>query len=237
VEPRLPVGEPSSDKVADRQGNHDNADDICPDEGGRSEKWRHEPRRAKLNGHDTHTGEKGEHINVKRRHVHFTGRGVLLGYIFSLRIPPEAPGNPPSHIFKTNRPYRYFQVSSINCLHPNPELENKTSFPMGHCEHLKDVDKLLKNLIQTIIKNMRKAKHMKDQRSEKENIPQSKIIGEAVRLWERKRIESLMPKGYQESSDEDLFPQGGEIFDLSRLRRTPKIEGHQHVGRKKGTNS
>lgn len=108
---------------------------------------------------------------------------------------------------------------------------------MGHCEHLKDVDKLLKNLIQTIIKNMRKAKHMKDQRSEKENIPQSKIIGEAVRLWERKRIESLMPKGYQESSDEDLFPQGGEIFDLSRLRRTPKIEGHQHVGRKKGTNS
>jgi len=41
--------------------------------------------------------------------------------------------------------------------------------------------------------------------SEKEKIPQSKIIGEAVRLWERKRIESLMRKGYQESSDEDLY--------------------------------
>ena len=40
--------------------------------------------------------------------------------------------------------------------------------------------------------------------SEKEKIPQSKIIGEALRLWERKRIESLMRKGYQESSDEDL---------------------------------
>ena len=110
VEPRLPVGEPSSDKVADRQGNHDNADDICPDKGRRSEKWRHEPRRAKLNGHDTHTGEKGEHINVKSGHVHFTCSGVLLGYIFSLRIPSEASGNPPSHTLQTNRPYRYFQV-------------------------------------------------------------------------------------------------------------------------------
>jgi metal-responsive CopG/Arc/MetJ family transcriptional regulator len=66
---------------------------------------------------------------------------------------------------------------------------------------------------------MRKVKHMKQRLSvtidsdlaskirkisEKEKIPQSKIIGEAVRLWERKRIESLMRKGYQESSDEDL---------------------------------
>jgi len=41
--------------------------------------------------------------------------------------------------------------------------------------------------------------------SQKEKIPQSKIIGEAVRLWERKRIESLMRKGYQGSSDEDLY--------------------------------
>ena len=66
---------------------------------------------------------------------------------------------------------------------------------------------------------MRKVKHMKERLSvtidedlaskirkisEKEKIPQSKIIGEALRLWERKRIESLMRKGYQESSDEDL---------------------------------
>ncbi len=41
--------------------------------------------------------------------------------------------------------------------------------------------------------------------SEKEKIPRSKIVREAVRLWERKRIESLMRKGYQESSDEDLY--------------------------------
>jgi predicted transcriptional regulator len=40
--------------------------------------------------------------------------------------------------------------------------------------------------------------------SEKEKIPQSMVIGKAVRLWERKRIESLMRKGYQESSNEDL---------------------------------
>ena len=67
---------------------------------------------------------------------------------------------------------------------------------------------------------MRKVKHMKERLSvtidsdlaskirkisEKEKIPQSKIIGEAVRLWERKRTESLMRKGYQESSDEDLY--------------------------------
>jgi hypothetical protein len=76
------------------------------------------------------------------------------------------------------------------------------------------------NVIQIIIPNMRKVKHMKERLSvtidsdlatkirkisEKEKIPQSKIIGEAVRLWERKRIESLMRKGYQESSDEDLY--------------------------------
>lgn len=67
---------------------------------------------------------------------------------------------------------------------------------------------------------MRKVKHMKERLSvtidsdlaskirkisEKEKIPQSKIIGEAVRLWERKRIEGLMREGYQESSDEDLY--------------------------------
>jgi hypothetical protein len=82
-----------------------------------------------------------------------------------------------------------------------------------------DVDKSLMNVIQIIIRNMREVKHMKQRLSvtidsdlastirkisEKEKIPQSKIIGEAVRLWERKRIESLMRKGYQESSDEDL---------------------------------
>ena len=76
------------------------------------------------------------------------------------------------------------------------------------------------NVIQIIIRNTRKVKHMKERLSvtldsdlatkirkisEKEKIPQSKIIGEAVRLWERKRIESLMRKGYQESSDEDLY--------------------------------
>ena len=41
--------------------------------------------------------------------------------------------------------------------------------------------------------------------SVEEKVPQSKIIGEAIRLWEKKRIESLMRKGYLESSDEDLY--------------------------------
>ena len=41
--------------------------------------------------------------------------------------------------------------------------------------------------------------------SVEEKVPQSKIIGEAIRLWEKKRIEGLMLKGYLESSDEDLY--------------------------------
>jgi predicted transcriptional regulator len=40
--------------------------------------------------------------------------------------------------------------------------------------------------------------------STEENITQSKIIGEAIRLWEKRRIESLMRRGYLDSSDEDL---------------------------------
>ena len=41
--------------------------------------------------------------------------------------------------------------------------------------------------------------------SAEEKVSQSKIIGEAIRLWEKRRIESLMRRGYQESSDEDLY--------------------------------
>ena len=41
--------------------------------------------------------------------------------------------------------------------------------------------------------------------SAEESIPQSKIIMEAVRLWEQKRVEDQMRKGYLESSDEDLY--------------------------------
>ena len=41
--------------------------------------------------------------------------------------------------------------------------------------------------------------------SAEEKVHQSKIIGEAIRLWEKRRIESLMRRGYQESSDEDLY--------------------------------
>ncbi|MDP3017766.1 MAG: ribbon-helix-helix domain-containing protein [Deltaproteobacteria bacterium] len=41
--------------------------------------------------------------------------------------------------------------------------------------------------------------------STEEKIPQSKIIGEAIRLWEKRRIESLMRRGYLDSSDEDLY--------------------------------
>ncbi len=41
--------------------------------------------------------------------------------------------------------------------------------------------------------------------SAEEKIPQSKIIGEAITLWENRRIERLMRSGYLESSTEDLY--------------------------------
>jgi metal-responsive CopG/Arc/MetJ family transcriptional regulator len=41
--------------------------------------------------------------------------------------------------------------------------------------------------------------------SKEEKIPRSKIIGEAIRLWEKRRIENLLRRGYLESSDEDLY--------------------------------
>jgi len=40
--------------------------------------------------------------------------------------------------------------------------------------------------------------------SEEEKIPRSKIIVEALKLWEQRRIENLTRKGYLESAREDL---------------------------------
>ena len=40
--------------------------------------------------------------------------------------------------------------------------------------------------------------------SKEENIPRSRIIMEALKLWEQRRIENLMLKGYLESAKEDL---------------------------------
>jgi hypothetical protein len=65
---------------------------------------------------------------------------------------------------------------------PKSRIRKQSLILNGSLEALKDVDKLLKDLIQTIIQNMRKAKHMKDQLSEKEKIPQNTIIGEVVTL-------------------------------------------------------
>jgi metal-responsive CopG/Arc/MetJ family transcriptional regulator len=40
--------------------------------------------------------------------------------------------------------------------------------------------------------------------SAQEKIPRSRIIVEALRLWEERRMENLMRRGYLESADEDL---------------------------------
>jgi metal-responsive CopG/Arc/MetJ family transcriptional regulator len=40
--------------------------------------------------------------------------------------------------------------------------------------------------------------------SKEEKIPRSKIITEALKLWEQRRIDSLTRKGYLESAKEDL---------------------------------
>ena len=55
--------------------------------------------------------------------------------------------------------------------------------------------------------------------SKKENIPRSKIIREALKLWEHRRTEKLMRKGYLESGKEDLdlaefdLEAGNEVMD------------------------
>ena len=55
--------------------------------------------------------------------------------------------------------------------------------------------------------------------SRKENISRSKIIREALKLWEHKRTENLMRKGYLESAKEDLdlaeldLDAGNEVMD------------------------
>jgi len=55
--------------------------------------------------------------------------------------------------------------------------------------------------------------------AKEEKKPRSKIITEALKIWERKRIEYLMRKGYVEGADEDLelaehdLEAGNEVMD------------------------
>ncbi len=55
--------------------------------------------------------------------------------------------------------------------------------------------------------------------SKEENIPRSRIIMEALKLWEQRRIENLMLKGYLGSAKEDLdlaefdLEAGNEVMD------------------------
>ena len=55
--------------------------------------------------------------------------------------------------------------------------------------------------------------------AKEEKKPRSKIIMEALKIWEQKRIEYLMRKGYVEGSEEDLelaefdLEAGNEVVD------------------------
>lgn len=55
--------------------------------------------------------------------------------------------------------------------------------------------------------------------SKEENITRSRIIMEALKLWEQRRIENQMRKGYLESAKEDLdlaefdLEAGNEVMD------------------------
>lgn len=55
--------------------------------------------------------------------------------------------------------------------------------------------------------------------SKEENIPRSRIITEALKLWEQRRIENLMLNGYLDSAKEDLdvaefdLEAGNEVMD------------------------
>jgi len=55
--------------------------------------------------------------------------------------------------------------------------------------------------------------------AKEEKKPRSKIIMEALKIWEQKRIEYLMRKGYVEGNEEDLelaefdLEAGNEVMD------------------------
>jgi metal-responsive CopG/Arc/MetJ family transcriptional regulator len=55
--------------------------------------------------------------------------------------------------------------------------------------------------------------------AKEEKKPRSKIIMEALKIWEQKRIEYLMRKGYAEGAEEDLeleefdLEAGNEVMD------------------------
>ena len=55
--------------------------------------------------------------------------------------------------------------------------------------------------------------------AKEEKKPRSKIIMEALKIWEQKRIEYLMRKGYMEGTEEDLglaefdLEAGNEVMD------------------------
>jgi len=55
--------------------------------------------------------------------------------------------------------------------------------------------------------------------AKEEKKPRSKIIMEALKIWEQKRIEYLMRKGYVEGTEEDLelaefdLEAGNEVMD------------------------
>ena len=55
--------------------------------------------------------------------------------------------------------------------------------------------------------------------AKEENIPRSKIMVEALKLWEQRRIENSMRRGYLESAKEDLdlaefdLEAGNEVVD------------------------
>jgi metal-responsive CopG/Arc/MetJ family transcriptional regulator len=55
--------------------------------------------------------------------------------------------------------------------------------------------------------------------AKEEKKPRSKIIMEALKIWEQKRIEYLMRKGYVEGAEEDLelaeydLEAGNEVMD------------------------
>lgn len=60
----LPVGQPAADHVADRERDHDHADDVGPHVGRRAEHRRHQARGAQLDRHDRHARTEREHVRI-----------------------------------------------------------------------------------------------------------------------------------------------------------------------------
>jgi predicted transcriptional regulator len=56
-----------------------------------------------------------------------------------------------------------------------------------------------------------------ERHAERTKVPKSKVIEEAIRLWERSRLAALAREGYQKTADEDLLDAEAYLSALDQI--------------------